>query len=151
MIRPSRKQIRMVVDAELSRLGLNPHLISNRKACEYLGLIPNYVCGNSISASRMLREWACPSDPPKIEAWITKVREDFLRDNEKPRKKAKVKGPKPWRKHHAEHHGNKSDFLNSYEWRAIRMVALKKHDRNDYLYERKSVVCVAAQHLKAER
>lgn len=125
----SRKDVRAKVNDALRQRGHEPNGISNVKAARILGLIPQDLRGPCVSSSRLLKEWAFPSDPPKIDAWVKKLVRQHEMDgsvNASLIVKKIVKHKQPSKPIIRQGVADDS-FLTSYEWRRLRMSALKLH------------------------
>src|SRR5208282_1122832 len=116
-MKPTRRSVRDKVDAELIKLGHNPHKLSNHKACKALGLIPDAQFGaTSVRSSLLLREWAFPSG--KMDEWKARIIAEHNADKRYVPKKKKLVPSVAL-----------NSFLSTYEWRRVRMEAIKKYGR----------------------
>lgn len=139
----SRKDVRAKVNDALRQRGHEPNGISNVKAARILGLIPQDLRAPCVSSSRLLREWAYPSEPPKLVEWVQKLVRQHEMDRpvsaplvaKTARKQSSTSarsGPvryvntKAWQAAASVPVGSDA-FLQTYEWRRVRMVALKLH------------------------
>lgn len=130
-----RKDVRAKVDAELIRLGIaHPNKVSNVDAARILGLLPAFRSAFGQSSPRLLHEWAVGGinkDPCQefVQAIIADHLADSRKENREPRKKFKPKALSSRRRQHspAHQHVISDDFLGTYEWRRLRMEALKKY------------------------
>jgi hypothetical protein len=157
MAQMSRQEIRQRVDARLRELGHDkPGKISNVDAARALGLIPVGLRGPCISGSQLLREWVEPVgwmnyfqkklrdqliDQGNVcrgnvsDTFVSDAMAGYVGTTNKVSKKHKAKSIKKYSEARAPSAAvslpinsvASVEFLQTYEWRRVRMEALKKH------------------------